>query len=156
MSALAACAAPGSGDPVRIQSLADPQRQAALLQPGDAGIRGQGFLRQRGGGVVTCAGSTVFAVPAVAYLNELVRLTLAGIPTDAPPGDVRANSRQTTCDSAGNFAFTGLQPGEWMVVTTVRWRVGYNEQGGDLLHRVNLPPGGTAEAFLTEQHLVRR
>jgi len=42
------------------------------LQAGDNNVKGQGFLRQQGGGVVTFAGSAVMMLPATSFFREAI------------------------------------------------------------------------------------
>jgi hypothetical protein len=75
--ALAGCA-------VNVQSRVNPADYAAYQGTGDATIDGQGFLRQNGGAVVTCAGELVRAVPATPYTREVMSYRMAGRPYKDP------------------------------------------------------------------------
>ena len=50
-------------------SLADYQD---YQKTGQGSISGQAFLKQKGGGIVTCAGNDVFLVPDSGYFRELL------------------------------------------------------------------------------------
>ena len=105
---------------------------------GASTVTGQAFLRQRGGGVVTCAGNTV-----IMYPNNIYFLAKRN---GAPEVEINAESssmeKSTQCDATGNFEFNNIQNGGWVIETTVGWdvpeinRVGYyyfissNRQGG--------------------------
>lgn len=126
-----------------------------LLAPGPAAVAGQAFLRQSGGGVVTCAGSTVRAIPATPYISEALRLAWLGIPTDVPEERMRENSYVVMCDAQGNFTFNALQPGDWHFITVVSWMVGRNQQGSALTKRVTLHPGRN-QVLMSDADRARR
>lgn len=69
---LASCAAPPPPPPFDLQTQFSAQKHEKFLREGDATIRGQGFLRQKGGGVVTCAGYPVQLIPATPYFREVI------------------------------------------------------------------------------------
>ena len=51
----------------------------------------------------------------------------------------RALSRETTCDSQGNFTFDRIADGTFYVTTRVTWEVQrYSTEGGYLFQRVTL------------------
>lgn len=52
----------------------DPNQGRCILSRGSSTIQGQAFLRQAGGGVVTCAGEEVSLLPATPYQVE--RMTI--------------------------------------------------------------------------------
>jgi hypothetical protein len=138
----------------------DASEAAFSQQPGTGVVSGQGFLRQNGGGVVTCAGSDVRLIPVTRYstarMQMIFRNTEAGYgpalsmtaPEDPPVEYVR-QTRQATCDAQGNFRFEGLPPGEYFVTTRVQWMVGYATQGGTLMRRVTVAPGQSQSVMLT-------
>ncbi|MGL4711601.1 MAG: hypothetical protein ACRCWP_03290, partial [Shewanella sp.] len=63
---LAGCASPT----VKLNTQFDAAEAKKLMEKGNNAIEGNAFLRQRGGGVVTCSGMTVQLVPATAYATE--------------------------------------------------------------------------------------
>jgi hypothetical protein len=44
-------------EPMEMKTKFDYAQHEPYMQPGNNGIKGQGFMRQLGGGVVTCAGT---------------------------------------------------------------------------------------------------
>lgn len=130
------------------------ETHAPFSAPGTASIKGQGFLRQRGGGVVTCAGSEVFVLPDTLYFREMLEIFRAG---DMIEGGVAEEpkklGRVTMCDAQGNFVATGLPAAKWLVATQVRWIAGDSSQGGELLREVTTTDGETT-VFLTEANQV--
>ena len=128
--AVAACAAP---EPVRIATLGafDPAEVAFIHETGPNTVQGQAFLRQRGGGVVTCAGAGVSLVPRGSYSVERMRniygtterAARAVAWADDPAPVYGTYLRRTVCDAQGNFAFEGLADGDYFVTTVVAWSV---------------------------------
>lgn len=128
-------------------------------QQGSGVIVGQGFLRQKGGGVVTCAGSEVFVFPATPFFQEIVGHMISGhrVAFEAM-GKVdpayRSIAKQTQCDAQGNFMFTQLPSGSWYVATEVKWFVGTRRQGGSLLTKVSLNDGQRGQLVLSNSDYV--
>lgn len=98
-------------------------------------VTGQAFLRQRGGGVVTCAGNRVIMYPNTMYF--LAKRN--GAPEIEISNESSTMEKSTQCDATGNFEFNNIQNGGWVIETTVGWdvpeinRIGYyssNRQGG--------------------------
>lgn len=149
--ALAGCAAPPVQRVFQISAPYDVDQAVRQLQPGSNTVKGSAFMRQNGGGVVTCAGSVVTLVPTTAYAKERIdvmygsvesgpQILLRGTFSPDHPG-YRTNVRETKCDAQGAFSFDRVADGEFFVVTRVSWSVGYSSQGGSLMHRVTLKNG---------------
>lgn len=136
-----------------ITSPFDAALATSLLGGGPNTLTGNAFMRQRGGGVVTCAGSVVTLLPSTPYTKDRM-LALYGAPNqgvalltgsasfDPDPPLYKQLIHSTKCDSQGNFAFPGEADGEFFVVVTVQWTVGYRVEGGHLMQAVHLA-GGT-------------
>lgn len=121
-------------------------------------LEGQAFLRQQGGGVVTCAGQQVSVFPATPSMRKAVeagRREGAMVELVNAPAYVRGG-RQTICDAQGNFRVDQLPAGAWFVETNVVWQVGYSRQGGVLLGEVVVPENGVGQLYLTDANFVRR
>lgn len=157
------CLASCSTTPPRSQVTPIPKPEppltfdAALHAPyatqGASGIKGQAFLRQRGGGVVTCAGSRVTLTPSTAFFLHLAILDTARRPHPRIEGDLNLMAqvrRETVCDAQGNFSFSGLPAGKWLVSTQVTWIVGNRQQGGLVSKHVETTTQGEAIALITE------
>jgi hypothetical protein len=138
----------------KMQSKFDPTEYAAYQGTGTGTITGQAFLRQQGGGVVTCAGSPAFAVPATAYTREIAAAAVSGraafgIQGQAPIGSLGSAKKDSQCDAEGNFEITGLKAGNWIVMSQVSWMVGYYSQGGVVSKEVYVTDGQTQKVILT-------
>ena len=108
---------------------------APWLAAGAASITGQALRRQRGGGVVTCAGERVLLMPATPYMRSVVRRALGGdtAADGRPPAEAASLLKSTRCDAEGRFRFDGLAPLRWIVATEVTWYSGRYKQGGPII-----------------------
>ncbi len=116
----------------------------ALKYPTLGRVEGDGFLRQRGGDVVTCAGSQVWLL----RLTEEERGGLLGSMV-LLGGDIRRRFRDkdapfatTVCGVDGRFVFDNVPHGTYGVVTTVEWVAGDETQGGDVYAIFEVSPEG--------------
>ena len=114
----------------------------ALRYPALGRVEGDGFLRQRGGGVVTCAGSEVWLL----RLTEEERAGLLGSMI-LLGGDLRGRFRDKSdpfatavCGVDGRFIFDNVPHGTYGVVTTVEWLAGDETQGGDVYAIFEISP----------------
>jgi hypothetical protein len=137
---------------------------ARMLAPGPNKIRGSALLRQRGGGVVTCAGTTVLLIPATAYARErlgyfygsgetgyIVRNDFVIDSPQVDPGAWNRLQRETLCDAQGYFTFDRLADGEFFVLASVDWVVAGEQQGDAMMRRVAVNGGETKEIVITRQ-----
>ena len=155
---LAGCA----GEKVQLNTHFDPADAAWAAGKGSGSVSGQAFLRQNGGGIVTCAGNEVDLTPVTPYATERITAFYGDntsgyrIPMFAPqlpkgePGYL-ATYRHATCDAQGNFSFTELPAGPYYLTTEVFWTVGSNilPEGGFLMQRVSVQEGKTQKVVLT-------
>src|SRR5208337_5281057 len=65
-------------EPVAMRHQFDPDEYIPYTKLGGAAIIGQAFMRQKGGGVVTCAGSPVLLVPDTPYIEEMFSILSSG------------------------------------------------------------------------------
>lgn len=148
---------------VKTNSSFDAGQAAAMLNKGNATIKGSGLIRQNGGGVVTCAGSEVQMIPATEYAKERIAAIYGntnrghkelGLFTRATkfenePAAYRQDMRTTNCDAQGTFVFHDVAKGEFFLVTVITWMVGnYNRQGGAIMQRVSISDDETKEIVL--------
>ena len=146
----------------------DPESAKVLInKEGKNTITGNAFMRQQGGGLVTCAGSDVKLFPKTPYATEYLEEMFKGTyfldgEFSGDKGYVQSgayvfnpypsNSKETQCDSQGNFEFTGLGDGEYYVITRVNWSVpsqyGLEGQGGNLVKQVKVIGNETKKVVL--------
>jgi hypothetical protein len=144
------------------QSVAfDSAEAERRMQPGKNSIRGSALLRQRGGGVVNCAGYSVTLTPATAYAAERMAMmyssrtegyfpymTWSFTWANTDPNYLRLQ-RKTACDAQGSFRFENLADGDYYLETSVFWRVAGESQGGHLMKRVTLRGGAAHDVVLS-------
>ena len=109
-------------------------------------LTGSAFLRQRGGGIVTCAGNDVILSRKLSihrndYAKEYLSLNYrVKSVSDVDPrflefekklAEIREkNTIRTTCDVNGKFHFDNISPGTYIVKSKVYWVVASEGQGG--------------------------
>ena len=159
---LAGCAT--TTPPVKLTTIFNPDEVAFINEEGDNTINGSAFMRQRGGGVVTCAGSNVILIPSGAYAQERMNMlygdiTLPGfnpgrggqIPPQNP--EYWRFMRHTLCDAEGKFTFSKVSSGRYFIVTSVAWETFAgryaSHHGGALMHPVTFTgKGETVDSVL--------
>ena len=132
------------------------------LKKGNNTIKGEAFLRQAGGRVVTCAGYEVSLTPVTAYATERI-MALYGtaekgqnilgwqarnynfVPNEPRYFELR---KTTVCNSTGYFEFKNIKDGSYYLVTSVLWTNGQAWQGGSLMQKVSVKDGETVEVIL--------
>lgn len=141
----------------------DPAETAHIHESGPNEVRGQAFLTQRGGDVVTCASQPVLLIPASTYAKERVRNIYGTIDeparairlVDDPDARYLKDQRITVCDAQGNFVFSSLPDGEYFVATRVTWEApsayysGLTTQGGPVMAPVQLSGGETKRIIIS-------
>ena len=102
----------------------DPLLWAFALEDGESYLTGSGFLRQRGGDVVTCAGSPVWLVPDAPFARWILDNSgPTGIGSALSGPHVSQHVRESFCDATGEFFFDSLPAGPFLAVTIVTWEV---------------------------------
>jgi hypothetical protein len=144
---LAGCA------PAQLQNRFDASAVAWAAQRGTSNIRGEAFIRQRGGGVVTAAGRQVVLCPDSPIDREM-NLIGARRQNFAMTPDARAHlstCRMVRAGATGNFAFRDLPAGAYSVATAVTWSIpgSYIPEGGFIYENISVGEGETAEVVLT-------
>jgi hypothetical protein len=137
------------------------------IRPGANTIDGNAVLRTIGGEVRTCAGFPVKLMPDTPYVRERMAHVFGmsdhgftkSRSTFVPPSPHYESQagRTETCDSQGNFHFSGLADGTYYVVSRVTWGVPLQfytaPQGGVLMMRVSVHGGETKRIILTRKTL---
>lgn len=154
--ALGGCAVPVPPK-VPISSTFVEAEHDQYLVDGPNTVSGQGFMRQRGGGTVTCAGSTAALFPSTPYFREATTLVARGQIPDLGGGLGKYSGavRKTRCDAQGNFVITHVPAGRWIVMTEVKWEVARSRQGGMLSREIQVVDGKPESLLLTDSDLVR-
>lgn len=132
-----------------------------IRKTGNAEISGQAFMRQNGGGVVTCAGQVVQLIPAGKYARE--RFTgIYGNEMGGKIGVLQSASqngldpqyltmtKSESCDAEGDFVFNNIAAGSYYVITAVTWTVGNQiiPEGGALAKLVDIKDGQKVRVLL--------
>lgn len=124
---------------------------AAYTKVGTGVVKGEAFMRQRGGVVVTCAGSEVLLVPDEGIFSEMVKINESG--RKVTPLKEKINTsviKATKCDAQGKFTFNQIPAGMWIIQTNVQWETPRHEaQGSFLTQRFRLMYGETTEIILS-------
>jgi len=141
---------------VAIDTSVSEAELAPYREAGTASITGQGFLRQNGGGVVTCAGSQVILAPDLPPIRQAIDAARAGSQVQFGGQQWGDAGRKTICDAQGNFSFEQLPAANWYVLTEVRWEVGYSSQGGTLGAPVTTRPGEQSHLVLSDDDFLAR
>lgn len=157
LTALTGCIAPQQSRPIfPISAVFDLAQATRLMAEGRNTIKGNAFLRQRGGGVVTCAGAEVLLVPATAYAKERFlriygdkNVSRQSIIFEPNPVEYLATTKNTKCDSQGNFVFERIADGDFFVTTRVTWENSNTTQGGAIFQAITVKDGQTANLVLT-------
>lgn len=147
--------------PLPMLNAFDPRQAVYIHRNGANSIRGQAFLRQSGGGVVTCAGADVRLFPRTTYGDERVQKAygssaeaeatqrIVGIILEDPDPRWVEHMRQTVCDADGRFQFTDVADGAYFVETEVRWFVArYGSQGGPVIAPVTVEGGQAVDLIV--------
>jgi len=137
----------------------DEKAAAFINTQGRNTIEGQAFMRQAGGGVVTCAGEEVSLIPRTEYAIQRITqiygndtkgrtTSLGGARGEGSPAYTQMR-RNTVCDAQGNFSFRNVANGTYYVTTRVVWNVGNSwiPEGGNLMQRVTVA-GGQAQRLV--------
>lgn len=158
VTALYGCAMPPKT--VIMKTTFDGEAHRAFIGPGSNAVSGQAFLRQQGGGTVTCAGERVMMVPNTAFFREMLDIAKQGsMPDHVGPriseSEFRPILRDSQCDAQGNFSFASVPAGSYLIATQVQWVVGYNRQGGELLKTITVTDGQANRFLLSDADRAR-
>lgn len=145
---------------VMMKTTFDGEAHRPFVGPGPNAVSGQAFLRQQGGGTVTCAGEQVLLLPNTVFFREMLDIARKGsepehVGARISQGEFKSILRQGQCDAQGNFAFASVPSGSYLLATQVQWVVGYNRQGGGLLKTVSVEPGDSNRFLLSDADRAR-
>lgn len=145
--------------PIYISAEFNESQARDALKPGPNAITGSAFMRQKGGGVVTCAGETVHLIPATPYAvqrmthiygNSSGGASRRKLSFEPSPAAYYALEHSTKCDAQGKFEFKDVAESGFFVATTVRWSVGYSQEGANLMQFVPAPGGKAVTVILSQ------
>lgn len=142
--ALSGCLATAPPPMYEMRNKFDPADYAEYMKTGNSTVTGQAFLRQQGGGTVTCAGNQVHLLPDTIFFREGLGILFMRQGHQIKGGlkdqDEKYQSlrRSAQCDAQGNFQFDSVPEGEYLITTAVEWSVGYSRQGGLLRKAVRV------------------
>ena len=129
----------------------------ALKQKGTGIIKGQAFLKTRGGDVKKAAGNIVMLNPVTSYSHQWYNVSYLQQKNIAQP-DLR-NERyiiKTIADAEGKFEFIDVPPGNYYLVTHVFWeapvgpRGAMEVQGSYIAKKVEVRNGNSIKVILTK------
>lgn len=155
VAALAGCAAvptkPVQRVPFSQDEYADVPHASDI---GKAEVRGQAFLKTRGGDVKKGAGERVTLNPVTSYSEQWYAVSyVGGQPLEPPDNRVWNYVRETQADGDGRFTFTNVPAGDYFIVSQVFWEVpsgdGMRRTGSFIAKRISVPDNGQLDVVLT-------
>jgi len=121
------------------------------LQTGNCSISGQAFFRTRGGEAKTAAGLKVKLYPTTQFFVERSAFWREDFDPAMSP-EAASYIKTATCDASGNFEFTNLPPGEYLVRCYITWLVDASRDqysGGMAVNRVAVKENESKKIILT-------
>lgn len=141
--------------PITAQTPYNIDEYKQYTQTGPNTIRGQAFLRQKNGGTVNCGGNDVLLMPDSPFFRELLNIASRGRRPAVAQGQIDpALLRKAECNAQGNFTFSNLPNGKWLLATEVSWYAGY-KQGGYLVRSIEVSNGAISQPSLSDKDIVR-
>jgi hypothetical protein len=132
------------------------QEYQNLAKSGSAVVKGQAFLKTRGGDVKVAAGNQILLNPVTSYSNEWYEKSyIQGQPLVEPDSRLMTYVIKTVADGSGRFLFKNVPPGEYFVTTVITWEAatGYKGalqvQGGTVTKRIKVNDGDEVDVIVT-------
>ena len=132
------------------------QEYQALPTSGNAIVKGQAFLKTRGGDVKTAAGNAVILNPVTSYSKEwYAKEYLGGVPLEPPDHRLWNYVKKQVADASGRFTFKSVPAGDYFVTTVVTWEAptgyggGLQIQGGSVTRRITVKDGDELDVIVT-------
>jgi hypothetical protein len=128
---------------------------APYAEKGKAEVYGQAFLVTNGGDVKKGAGKKVVLMPDNPYIEEFLKAKdMNKNPILAPRFGIYI--RVTTADADGDYEFDGPPPGDYILLSEIRWMIPSNTlvpqySGGELIKRLSLARGAHQKVLLTSE-----
>jgi len=141
-----------------VQRIQFPLSEYKILETEGTGIvKGQAFLKTRGGDVKTAAGNLVFLNPVTSYSDQWYEMNYL-LHKSLTVKDSRYDQyivHKTIADADGKFEFTNVAPGAYYLVASVFWEAptGYQgslrRQGGYIAKKIKVENGKELKIILT-------
>lgn len=134
------------------------EKTKRAMRAGKNTVKGSGFLRQAGGGIVRISGEEVGLFPATEYSSARVRAIYgnvsAGIASrnalPKAPSAYYELGYKTIADVDGRFEFNNVADGFYFCTTQVRWLVNENRYaGGGIMKFVDVRGGKTVNIVVS-------
>jgi hypothetical protein len=143
--------------PPQISRMSFPEHEYKnLAKSGSAVVKGQAFLKTRGGDVKVAAGNEVILNPVTSYSNEWYEKAYIQHNNLAQPDPRIFNYvMKTVADGSGKFMFKKVPPGQYFVTTVITWEAatGYKgalqRQGGTVTKRIAVGDGDEIDVIVT-------
>jgi len=122
-------------------------------EEGTCAVTGQAFLKTRGGDVKYGAGNTVQLIPYTTMIREMrekrKNFQLFQKPDQAATDYIQSTFREAIADGNGNFEFTDIPAGDYLLECTITWKVLNQTTGGTAEAIVSVKEGETKKVVLT-------
>ena len=138
--------------PPSVERIPFPQEEYdALPTEGTGIVRGQAFLKTRGGDVKTAAGESVRLNPVTSYSQQWFDISYSGSGRMAPSDPRNDNYIITTiADGDGRFVFKNVPPGEYFLGAFISWYAGgYRNEGGYVATKISVSDGDDIDVIVT-------
>lgn len=139
-----------------VQRIQFPLLEYLILNTEGTGIvKGQAFLKTRGGDVKMAAGNEIILNPVTSYSNQWYDAYLLNKSLTEPDPRYDQYVIKTIADADGKFEFINVPPGEYYLVAPVFWEaaVGYQgalvRQGGIIAKKIKVQDGKELKIILT-------
>ena len=128
------------------------------MRAGKNTVKGSGFLRQAGGGIVKISGNSVLLAPVTEYSSARIRAfygNVSGAVTNRTPNSSKVPPayvelcHKTIADVDGRFEFNNVADGSYFCITHVSWRVNDRYNGGYIMKRVDVSGGKTVSIVVS-------
>ena len=121
----------------------DPAEVGKFKRHGAASLAGEASMRERGGNVATCAGQSIALLVETPYVDTVIPILLHGepLPPNAAQHLIDSTVQGVTCDASGRFAFKGIVPGNYLLLTTITWTAEDKPQGRPMMQAVKVSSG---------------
>jgi hypothetical protein len=148
---VAACAP----QPYALHTSFDESAFAPYAEKGKAKVYGQAFLVTNGGEVKKGAGKKIVLMPDNSYTEEFLQVADSNKQPVSDPR-FRAYIKITVADADGNYEFDGLPPGDYILLTEIRWMIPSDSfipqySGSELIKRFSLQRGEHQKVLLTSE-----